>query len=134
VVIPELPGGGPLDTLTPGDRRELWFRIAASLPDPDACTPRPDGGRVPPNALAGLHAWCEKEQAKSKGVAALWRLRAQAVAAIRAGQAAPAAVVGDLAGHCRGRAGAMMRTGKMGAARRWLGWLEALGVRNRAER
>ncbi len=134
VVIPESPGGGcPLDTLSPGGRRELWFRLAANVPDPDACVPRPDGGRVPPNALAGLHAWCEKEEAKSKGgEGVLWRLRGQAVAALRAGQAAPARVVGDLAGYCRGRAVAMTRAGKIGAAMRWSGW--ALAVTEGAER
>ncbi len=124
------PATDPLAELTQGDRRELWFRLAAGVPEPDV--PTPSVGADHPGVLAGLHGFCIRRAAKCTSAGdddrvRRWRAWAAAVAAMRGGQCGCVPGLAELIGHCLAQAERLERCGKAVASAKWRRWVGSLG-------
>jgi hypothetical protein len=127
---PPADGADALGEIAAAGRREMWFRLAAHLPEPDDAAPSLAG--APPNALAGLHRHCQVRTERAinnatKGsLAERWQLWADAVSAVRTRQSGTINRLEDLLAYCLERSAAAERRGQMVAARRWRVWADAL--------
>ncbi len=124
------PAPDRLAELTHGARRELWFRVAAGVPEPDAPMGALAGGH--PGVLAGLHGFCVRRAEKcalgDDDRLGRWRAWAAAVAAVRARQGGKIPGLAELIRHCLAQAERLERCGKAVAAAKWRRWAEALGA------
>ena len=130
VAMSPQPTTDPLAALTPRGKGEVWFRLAAGLPNPVA---EPALARSHPGTAAGLHAYCLHRAAQTtaageSGKARRWAAYADAVAAVREGRGVVSPVLVDLGTHCRRQASQLIARGRAGAAEKWMNWAQCLGA------
>jgi hypothetical protein len=141
VSVTALPGGklnasptlrfDRFSALTPGGRREVWFRVAVNLLDMDgqmltATSPRP-------GVLAGLHAHCLRQAGRvaitgAGATVRRWRARADVAAAVRAGQSPGILERDELLEHRERQAAVLARRGRVQEAGKWSARAEALAA------
>ncbi len=130
VSVSPRPTTDALAALTPRGRAEVWFRLAAGLPHPDA---EAELARAHPGIAAGLHAYCLRRAiraaaARHDAKARRWAAFAAAVASLREGRGVVSPLLADLAAHCRRQEGQLARRDQRGAAAKWAEWAQALGA------